>query len=314
MFTRYQYSLLLHDTGLPVCVTLTLTNIAKRMEKASVLVKNLVTVETLGSMQLLASDKTGTLTQNRMSVDSLMVDQLVSAASIPNRTHVQPLVVASVLCNRAHAEFLDGDRCIGGNATDIALFNFAELLEIDVEDVRRALPQCAELPFSSSTKRMLTAHRVPGGTLPVFAKAFSGLPLPPLPLAQCMLVILKGAAERIIPKCRCMLHLDGHVRPLPEQSDLRRELELQQQLFGEHGKRVIGISCQLLPCPTEDRLKHLCEDDVSSTNSDLYLGNLCLLGLVAIEDPPRDDVPDSVATCRRAGIRVAMGLSFDLHR
>ncbi|MFE7490355.1 cation-translocating P-type ATPase [Kitasatospora sp. NPDC057541] len=277
--------------SLPAVVTLALALGARRMAARRAVVRRLPAVETLGSVTVLATDKTGTLTEGRMVVERLWTphstarvtglgygpagevrldgeqldgptggdrlgeDRLGAAPA----EETEALLTAAVLCNDAALRPpADGDtewRALG-DPTEAALLTAAGKAGLDHEQLRTALPRVAEVPFDSGRKRMSTVHRRPDGTL---------------------LVCLKGAPEAV---------LDPRVLAEPARL-LERTRRAAAELAAE-GFRVLAVAqrdVDHLPDPPEDA-EH----------------GLRLLGLTAMADPPKPAAATTLAACRRAGI------------
>lgn len=198
--------------GLPLVVLLTLVIVARRMARANVMVKDLTIVETLGSVNMIASDKTGTLTQNKMSVVEILCGsqiydsypkyhQMLNTKSHP----IVELVKITAICNRAcftpETKNLSPDqRKIMGDASDSALLNFSSNF-FDVEEERENSPKVFEVPFNSKNKFMITIHGKNKDD-------------------EC-LFLMKGAAERMIEKCTNVLNIDGTVTKLTNKARKR---------------------------------------------------------------------------------------------
>ncbi|OAX37828.1 metal cation-transporting ATPase [Rhizopogon vinicolor AM-OR11-026] len=291
--------------GLPICVALSLTVIARRMAKRHVLVKNLATIETLGCMSVLCSDKSGTLTAGKMMVeniaflnDSFAVEEInEKITNAPNPaafSAVKALHRIARLCNGATFDAATShlpvhDRAIKGDPTDTALLRFSEALlipELGVDS--NALQQCYqkqfEIPLNSHNKWMLsvvsevnTAEKHAGSSW-MFAK---------------------GAPDILFASCSNALQSDGTVVPLT--SDARQTLTTLQEEWSSQGQRVLAL-CRK---PIEEIKTGLPPNDVEDLMySEMY--SLTLVGLVGIRDPPRPDVSPSISVIRQAGVRVFM--------
>jgi sodium/potassium-transporting ATPase subunit alpha len=277
-----------------VCVILTLT--AKRMAKKNCLVKNLECVETLGSTTTICSDKTGTLTQNRMTVSHMWFDNEIMDADVTEGQHSatynkdlptwMALSRIAMLCNRA--EFKSGQENVpilrrecNGDASESALLKCVELSIGKVSQYRAAHPKICEIPFNSTNKYQVSIHVV---------TADSG--------AKSHLLVMKGAPERIFDLCKTIL-MQGQTVPLTEQ--LRDDFQKAYDDLGSLGERVLGFAD--LPLPTD---KFPLGFPFSSENPNFPLSALRFVGLMSMIDPPRPNVPDAVMKCRTAGIKVIM--------
>ncbi|KAJ2397050.1 hypothetical protein GGI05_000835, partial [Coemansia sp. RSA 2603] len=282
--------------GLPICLTLTLTLIAKRMQRQNVLVKNLTTVETLGSVNVICSDKTGTLTQNRMSVvNAGFIDFSISPSDAKLRfdsttdVAMQRLYQTASLCNSATFDpstlnLPTDERVVNGDATDSAILRFAENLR-PVSTINQNYRKLYEIPFNSKNKWMLSLRQG------VAAESHSSL-----------LLLVKGAPDVLLPQCTSIQDVDGQIHQL-DKATIDRLQTLQRQ-WASCGQRVLML------CRREFTDNPFA--DISDRPADMeravaqYNGELTVVGLVGIEDPPRKEIPHVVDTCRQAGIRVFM--------
>ncbi|XP_054722785.1 sodium/potassium-transporting ATPase subunit alpha-like [Uloborus diversus] len=281
--------------GLLATVTVCLTLTAKRMASKNCLVKNLEAVETLGSTSTICSDKTGTLTQNRMTVAHMWFDnQIIEADTTEDQSGVQydktspgwaALSRAACLCSRA--EFKPGQdnihilkRDCTGDASESAILKCMELAVGDVAGYRRKNAKVCEIPFNSTNKYHVTIHETHEQKNPSY------------------LLCMKGAPERILERCSTIF-ISGKDKILDEEmKDAFNNAYLE---LGGLGERVIGFCDMQLP---SDKFPHGYPFDADEQN--FPLDNLRFVGLVAMIDPPRAAVPDAVAKCRSAGIKVIM--------
>ncbi|XP_012863353.3 potassium-transporting ATPase alpha chain 2-like [Echinops telfairi] len=281
--------------GFQATVTVMLTLTAKRLAKKNCLVKNLETVETLGSTSIICSDKTGTLTQNRMSVAHLWFDNQIFVADTSedhsNQTFDQSsgtwtsLAKIIALCNRA--EFKPGQesvpimkKTVVGDASETALLKFSEIIFGDVMEIRKRNHKVAEIPFNSTNKFQLSIHETDD------------------PNDKRFLVVMKGAPERILEKCSTIM-INGQEQPLDESSV--EAFHTAYMELGGLGERVLGF-CHLYLPPEEFPETYSFDTDAMNFPT----SNLCFVGLLSLIDPPRSSVPDAVAKCRNAGIKVIM--------
>ncbi|XP_075419713.1 potassium-transporting ATPase alpha chain 2-like [Tenrec ecaudatus] len=281
--------------GFQATVTVMLTLTAKRLARKNCLVKNLETVETLGSTSIICSDKTGTLTQNRMSVAHLWFDNQIFVADTSedhlNQTFDQSsrtwtsLAKIIALCNRA--EFKPGQQSVPimkktvvGDASETALLKFSEIILGDVMDIRKRNHKVAEIPFNSTNKFQLSIHETDD------------------PNDNRFLMVMKGAPESILEKCSTIM-INGQEQPMDQSS--AEAFHTAYMELGGLGERVLGF-CQLyLPA---DEFPETYSFDIDAMN--FPTSNLCFVGLLSMIDPPRSSVPDAVAKCRNAGIKVIM--------
>uniref|UniRef100_A0A3B3DJ94 Sodium/potassium-transporting ATPase subunit alpha n=1 Tax=Oryzias melastigma TaxID=30732 RepID=A0A3B3DJ94_ORYME len=279
--------------GLLATVTVCLTLTAKRMAKKNCLVKNLEAVETLGSTSTICSDKTGTLTQNRMTVAHMWFDnQIHEADTTENQSGTSfdrssatwaALSRVAGLCNRA--VFLAEQenvpilkRNVAGDASEAALLKCIELTCGSVNAIREKYPKIAEIPFNSTNKYQLSIHK---NSTPEESKH---------------LLVMKGAPERILDRCSTII-LQGKEQPLDDE--MKDAFQNAYEELGGLGERVLGFCHLLLP---DDQFPVGFAFDTDEVN--FPTENLCFVGLMAMIDPPRAAVPDAVGKCRSAGIKV----------
>lgn len=276
--------------GVPVGVALTLMMVARRMKQANILPKGLATVETLGCVDVICSDKTGTLTQNRMFVKSLgMVDWEYKTEDLNNgdaSEGLKNLLRASVLCNDA---FFDpttlnlptNERLVNGNATDAAVLRLADSVGVTALNNLEAYERIHQIPFNSKNKWMLTMHRDPAAP-------------------QGYLVYVKGAPDVLLDRCSFYWSaLENSTRPLDDAA--RQKLSEFQAKLSRRAERVI-VLCQRHYIPTAKPGSNEFSDEITASG----VQNLTVLGIFGIIDPPRAETAQTVAQCRRAGIRFFM--------
>ena len=265
--------------GLLPTVTLALALGSQRMAARKALIKHLTSVETLGCTTVICTDKTGTLTENRMRVDRLYVDGVEIECrpdSLMLRGRLlgaqdmelwQPLVDAMTLCNNARrVRRQDGRPGVTGDPTEVALIEFA----LDHGLLHGHQPaRMGELPFDADRKRMSTLHWI-GGRLVAY---------------------VKGAPEFVLPLCT---RVHRHGATVGMTADDRQKFLAQSQAFAHQAYRVLAVAMRDIERGHESLTVETVERD------------LTFLGLVAMMDPPHREVPDAVARCKRAGIRVVM--------
>uniref|UniRef100_A0A8C0L5Z2 Sodium/potassium-transporting ATPase subunit alpha n=1 Tax=Canis lupus dingo TaxID=286419 RepID=A0A8C0L5Z2_CANLU len=281
--------------GLLATVTVCLSLTAKRLASKNCVVKNLEAVETLGSTSVICSDKTGTLTQNRMTVSHLWFDNHIHTADTTEDQSGQTFDQSSetwralcrvlTLCNRA--AFKSGQdavpvpkRIVIGDASETALLKFSELTLGNAMGYRERFPKVCEIPFNSTNKFQLSIHTLED------------------PRDPRHVLVMKGAPERVLERCSSIL-IKGQELPLDEQ--WREAFQTAYLSLGGLGERVLGF-CQLYL--SEKDYPPGYAFDVEAMN--FPTSGLCFAGLVSMIDPPRATVPDAVLKCRTAGIRVIM--------
>merc|ERR1712061_598702 len=281
--------------GLLATVTACLTLTAKRMASKNCLVKNLEAVETLGSTSCICSDKTGTLTQNRMTVAHMWFDNKIQEAdtsedqsgsgfdkSAPGWKTSERV---AMLCNRA--EFKGGQdqvsilkREVNGDASEAAILKCTELTNGNVMEYRAKNKKLVEIPFNSTNKFQVSVHETSD------------------PSDKRALLVMKGAPERILQRCSTIV-IDGQERALTE--DWKNAFETAYMELGGLGERVLGFCDFMLP---EDKYPAGYPYDADEEN--FPLEGLRFVGLMSMIDPPRAAVPDAVVKCRSASIKVIM--------
>jgi len=294
--------------GLPAVVTLTLALGAQRMLRRNALIRTLPAVETLGSVTVICSDKTGTLTENRMSVVVLEVAgqrvDLQAAHTVGELPHPgapisalcndlpgpeRLLLAGGALCNDAVLQLdqATGQHSVIGDPTEGALLMAALQGGMSKEQLAEQLPRVAELPFDSDRKRMTTVHRRPENGLSAELNAAWGAYgyAPDAPL----IAITKGAVDGLLDLATYVWTDAG---PLPLDASWRQRIEAANNALAQNGMRVLGVAFRPL-------------DDRSETLADVEQG-LIMIGLQAMIDPPRPEVRTAVATCVAAGIRPIM--------
>ena len=306
--------------GLLPALTVALTLTAKRMAAKRCLVKHLEAVETLGSTSTICTDKTGTLTQNRMTVEHLwfggetyvfregaMRHDVYSREQVEQRATWQALKRCAMLCSRA--EFLDEveeeeeekeekkekveieERPTAGDASETAILKFLERASGDrVSEYRSRHPKVAEKPFSSSLKYAYSVHQRWHPESGLFEGHF---------------LVLKGAPERVLALCGSRLadaSSSGETVPLDDL--FLAQFEETYRQYGSEGERVLAFAdLELDPDQFGADFKFI---SATLEQTIRLEGRLRFLGLVSMMDPPRPSVPEAVKTCREAGIRVVM--------
>ncbi len=282
--------------GLLPTVTLSLAMGTQRMARRNALIKKLSAVETLGCTTVICTDKTGTLTQNEMTVRGLWlagrqltvtgvgydpqgairVDE--QPVQLPARGDLRQLLLAAGLCNDARLLAPEGDHGrwnVLGDPTEAALLVAARKAGLDLEAESRQVPRVRELPFESRRKRMSTIHQI---LTPTFQSAER-------------IVFVKGAPKEVLALCTQQLR-DSHCEALEDEA--RARIIAANDDFARNGLRVLAVA--------QRRLARA----LPEYTSDTVECDLTFLGLVAMLDPPRPEVTAAVQKCHRAGIRIVM--------
>lgn len=289
--------------GLPAVMTIALTLGAQRMLRRKALIRKLSAVETLGAVTVICTDKTGTLTENRMKVTTLQLADRGAelagslAAEAPAGASAQLsqpgfalLLMGAALCNDASPASSAGESGAAqaiGDPTETALLEAAAKGGLAKEKLERALPRVAEIAFTSERKRMTTVHRFPSEAedLPEGIARIWHAPLPPYA------AFTKGALDELL-KISAAVWVNGQEEALSPAWRARLE-EIHDRLAAD-GMRVIGVAFRRL-----DSLPLSSELETLETS-------LTLVGMAGIMDPPRAEAQPAVATCKRAGIRPVM--------
>ncbi|XP_046450818.1 sodium/potassium-transporting ATPase subunit alpha-B-like [Daphnia pulex] len=281
--------------GLLATVTVCLTLTAKRMAKKNCLVKNLEAVETLGSTSTICSDKTGTLTQNRMTVSHMWFDnKIIEADTTENQSGAQYDKTSSgwkalsrVACLCSRAEFASGQqgvpvmqRDVNGDASEAALLKCVQLATGEAMAIRARNAKVCEIPFNSMNKYQVSIHENEDKKDGRYFLA------------------MKGAPERILDLCST-IYINGKDRPM--DNEMKEAFNSAYMDLGGLGERVLGFCDLHLPLDQFSKGYHFDVDEVN-----FPISGLRFVGLISMIDPPRAAVPDAVAKCRSAGIKVIM--------
>ncbi len=254
--------------GLPAVSTIVLAIGVQRLAKKNAIIRNLPSVETLGSTTVICSDKTGTLTQNRMTVTHIYTDATLSDAKTLNPTE-QKLVQIANLANDAKLS-RDGDKAQGiGDPTETALIDLGLIHGIDKDRLDSTFQRAAEIPFDSERKLMTTIHKCEQG----------------------LMVAVKGAMDELLVCCNRIVE-NGAERAITDE-DRERLNETNMQMGGQ-ALRVLAMAYKYI-----DSLP--AEVSPQSVERELVF-----VGMVGMIDPPREEVKDAVRECRGAGIKPVM--------
>ena len=313
--------------GLPAVVTIALALGSRRMLKRHALIRKLPAVETLGSVTTICSDKTGTLTENRMTVTLLSlagerVDLRESYAQITSRldgnksifkpgegeplpTPMALTLVGGALCNNAlvpdgamdSAQRADGGQGESvqaiGDPTEIALVVAADRLGLEKEALESLLPRQAEAPFDSDRKRMTTIHRInhENGDWTIQNEVVPLLPKVSSDPSRPYIAFTKGSVDGLLEICSHVLH--GDKREPLDAKWKQTILESNDKLAGS-GMRVLGVAFRRLSAAPDEGHEVMAEQDLN------------FVGLIGMLDPARPEAREAVKTCNAAGIRTVM--------
>ncbi|KAI9281009.1 hypothetical protein BC943DRAFT_310639 [Umbelopsis sp. AD052] len=293
--------------GMPVGVAMTMMMIARRMKQNNILPKALTTVETLGCVTVICSDKTGTLTQNKMFVTSIgfedsectpqeCKDKMEQEKTSPTAAAYKQLHLAAQFCNNStfDASTLSlpiSDRLINGDATDAAILRLSAELG-NTEEESKEFIRTFEIPFNSKNKWMLTMYQAAENS-DAMGQLFGGS-------GKQSLVFVKGAPDILLPKCTSVLSsATNTVKPLTAEVITR--LNATQESWAGKGQRVL-LLCSRFYLPSSALGSNELQDEIVRN----AVQDLTVIGLVGIMDPPRPEILQTVADCRRSGSRFFM--------
>ncbi|MFZ5592963.1 MAG: cation-translocating P-type ATPase [Pseudomonadota bacterium] len=253
--------------GLLPTVTLALAMGSQRMAKRNALIRHLPAVETLGSATVICTDKTGTLTQNRMTVKRLFLsgqfydNTAMERLSDLKETH-RPFFEGALLCHNLKETEKEGRREWMGDPMEVALVKMAK----QVIPGALIAPRLDEIPFDAGRKRMSTLHQDSDG----------------------LILHTKGALEMVLSLCR-QVQIGETVQPLT--AEVKAQFSQAQEAMAEQGLRVLAFAHRPV---------------AEGYDKDQLEQNLILAGLAGLEDPPRPEVPAAIRKCKEAGIKVIM--------
>lgn len=274
--------------GLPAIVTIVLAMGMQRMVKHHSLMKRLHAVETLGSTSVICSDKTGTLTQNQMTVtDMYILDTEIKVTGegyaptgtvsideteivLEDEPGLSKLVETQAYCNDSRLEYNENKWVIIGDPTEGAMRVVAEKLGYKHKDVLANLPRIQEIPFDSGRKLMTTFHNINGQ----------------------ITSYTKGAPDVLLQRCKYVIQRNGEVVEFTQE--LKDKVSAENTKLAKQALRVLGMAYRL----------HT--DVKDSPTTEEYEHEMVFVGLVGMIDPPRPEVATAIAKCHRAGIRVVM--------
>ncbi|MGB9941153.1 calcium-translocating P-type ATPase, SERCA-type [Methanosarcina sp.] len=287
--------------ALPAVVTVGLGLGVRRMVKRHALVRKLPSVETLGVTNVICSDKTGTLTQNKMTVERICVnEQVLKVTGVgyspegeffkgdgkvsEDDSHLQALLLGAVLCNDAGLFKEDEKWEIKGDPTEAALVVAAAKAGLHKTELDKEYPRLAEIPFSSERKRMTTFNKV---------EADSGI----FPL-NGLVAFSKGAPEVILGSCT-KIFLDGEIKTL--SPEVKQLISGKVREMADQALRVIALSFRSLAEDTSP-------ERISSGEraAEELEGDMIFSGLMGMRDPPREEVKVAIQKCADAGIKTVM--------
>ena len=255
--------------GLAAVSTIVLAIGVQRMVKRNAIVKRLPAVETLGSATVICSDKTGTLTQNKMTVEKLYWNnKLINIEEInetENSEELKQLVYVSMLCNDTK---ISKDNTLAGDPTETALVDMGFKLNFD-PSIYDQFPRVDEIPFDSDRKLMTTVHK----------------------LGEKYIVYTKGGVDELLRRCKNYV-IDGQIKENLEE--FRKDIDINNKEMAQNALRVLAMGYKVLDHkPSAEEVKNI-END------------LTYVGMVGMIDPPREEAKKAVAKCKTAGIKTVM--------
>lgn len=257
--------------GLTAISTIVLAVGVQKMAKKNAIVKKLPAVETLGSSTVICSDKTGTLTQNKMTVVKLFFNNKLQKIEDINtneeNNELEKLVYISMLCNDTK---VDKENKLSGDPTETALIDMGFRLDFQPK-VFETMPRIKEIPFDSERKLMTTVNKVDDKKYVVYCK---------------------GGVDEIISVCSSYL-LEGKIQN--NLKECKSQIEQANNLMASSALRVLAMAYKEVDHePTDDEMKSIIEQ------------NLTFVGMCGMIDPPRQEAKDAVAKCKKAGIKTVM--------
>jgi Ca2+-transporting ATPase len=253
--------------GLPAVVTVTLALGMHRMARRHAIVRKLAAVETLGCTTVICSDKTGTLTQNRMAARALFYGGRRHTLDGTPLPQLAPLLLPAALCADAHIR--DGE--LIGDPTEGALLALAAQGGLNADALAALTPRIAEIPFDPALKFMATFHR-DGDSVRMW---------------------VKGAPDVLLARAG---RWHGPAGEAPLDDAARAAFVAENEALGERALRVLALAGRSIPARDFD----------AAADQLRWAGELTLIGLVGIIDPPRPEVKEAIASCRAAGVQVKM--------
>ena len=274
--------------GLPAAMAIMLAIGSGKMAKRHAIIRKMPAVETLGSTTVICSDKTGTLTQNQMTVQQIYAGEQqfgisgVGYSTVGNiyfehnviHSIKYPALMeclrAGLLCNDSQLLQKDGQWCVEGDPTEVALITAAIKAGFSRETLEKELPRIDTFPFESEHQFMATLHGQSSNKVGT-------------------IIYMKGSIESVLSRC------DNAYGPTSEPTFLNKDhINSEVNAMAAKGLRILAFACKVLPAPTQ-----------SVTHADLS-GGFNFLGLQAMMDPPRKEVIAAISACKKAGIQVKM--------
>ncbi|MFB2977217.1 cation-transporting P-type ATPase [Microseira sp. BLCC-F43] len=289
--------------GLPAVVTVTLAIGVDRMARRHAIIRKLPAVEALGSATVICSDKTGTLTENQMTVQGIYVagqrysvsgtgyspegdfyqdGEPIDPYTVPA---LEDCLIAGLLCNDAHLEQKDGQWKVVGDPTEGALIAVARKAGLDYSQLNQAMPRLDTIPFESEFQYMATLHQLDSQAWGVADN--EGV------RSSAYVIYLKGSVEKVLTRCCEMIDAYGNLTPLD-----RELIAAEVERMAKQGLRVLAFAKKPVTPKEKSQTMSLSHEDVET--------NLIFIGLQGMIDPPRTEAIAAVNACQSAGIGVKM--------
>lgn len=283
--------------GLPASITVAMAIGVERMSKKNAIIRKLPAVETLGSTEVICSDKTGTLTLNQMTVtetytfnkkDKLpnnksqknlqsTTPQLTENSTIINtqapelkNTNLDKLISCMLLCNDTISKYENNTLSTMGDPTETALVHYGYSLGFSKDNYDGKYPRIDEIPFDSNRKLMTTIHSTENGKI----------------------AYVKGGIDKLLPLCTYILDESGNIKPITEEDKLK--IYEANKKFSLQALRVLSFAYKLL------------DNNYGKATVENIEKDLIFIGLCGMIDPPRKEVEDSIKKCKQAGIITMM--------
>jgi len=288
MLTAVALAVAAMPSGLPIVITTSLALGMHQMAKERAIVKKLKSVETLGSVNVICSDKTGTLTKNEMTIRKIFANETIIKVggvgygptgefSYENKDifhplddpHFELLFRIGALCGTSKIEQKENNWIVIGDPTEGCLLTLAIKAGINLDDLKARYPQIGEIPFTSELKRMTTIHKTPENEIHAY---------------------VKGAIDILLDRCNT-IYRNEKIESLTENDSINL-LKLNDDLSSQQ-LRILAMAYRVL-----EKEKSGSYEGIDS--------DLTFVGFVGMMDPPRDEVPPAIKTCHTAGIEVKM--------
>ena len=256
--------------GLAAVSTIVLAIGVQRMVKKNAIVKRLPAVETLGSASVICSDKTGTLTQNKMTVQKIYVDNklmdMENIKFVESKSDLETLIYNAMLCNDTK---VGANNELAGDPTETALVDMGMNLDIDIDKIF-SIDRLNEIPFDSSRKLMTTVHKIDNEYI----------------------VYTKGGVDELLKNCTSYI-INGKIEK--DLEEFKKSIYENNESMAKNALRVLAFGYKKIKKLPESK------EEIEKLESDLIF-----VGMVGMIDPPREEVKDAVEKCKSAGIKTVM--------